>query len=186
MSHFLIVESNGQISASVTAKDTTEITKESTQRLVKVASDLNTVDYYVDANDVVRLKPEAPSQFHVWNYSATAWIPDVEKARQLFSQRWTQFCERKFQEGFTFQGEHYQADDRLALEVLSAVALNAAFFDIRRKDNLMQRFDSVTLQAFSQVLAAFRQSVFTQVFAGKDAIQTATTLEDILALEPPA
>ena len=141
--------------------------------------------HYVQNGRIVE-KPTKPSEFHTWNPQKKVWVADMSRAQQHVLSLWDKYREQQLQTGFTFQGASYQADDRLTLEVLSAATAGSVSFDIRRKDNLMQRFDPSTLQAFSQVLVAFRQSVFTQVFAGKDAIQTATTLEDILALEPPA
>lgn len=153
----------------------------------EIAADVFADTHYVEEG-VCTPFPTKPSLHHTWDWTSKTWIPDLDAARDAQTQAWNIWRDTQFRAGHN----GYHCDDTFISELqlvlkgyerghLAPDQLTA----IRKMDNTVVQLTAAQVEALLLEVGLYRQSIYPQSWAGKDALKTLTTLEDILAGGPP-
>jgi hypothetical protein len=132
--------------------------------------------------------PPSPNPSYIWNSETEMWEPDLVEQKLNYQERITTARIKKLDTGFTFNTYSIKADQVSqdnANGFLTANQLGLVTFPIawRTVDNLMMSIaDSTELITFTSTMLGFVQGIFQDSWDVKDAIELATTIEEVQTL----
>ena len=134
--------------------------------------------------------PLQPSPFHRWDWAVRAFVPDLDAAREAQRQAWNAWRDRELVAGYTHNGHVFHADDRFMAELQLLLkgyeqGCITGTSAIRTRDNAVLQMTHAETEGLLLLIGLHRQAVYAQSWAGKDALASLTTLEDIVAGGPP-
>lgn len=144
-------------------------------------------DVYVDFNPLtLRKKPPRPSHFHVWKSTSNTWQFDFATARKTIRQEWDQWLVAKLAQGYTQDEKTYALDSDTvgAISLLQQGPGNVV--QVRLLDNSRTNLTQAQLKLLVTALVDARQTLFVQMWNGKDAVESAISAEEVYAARPPA
>lgn len=144
-------------------------------------------DTYVQEGLFVPRSPR-PHRFCLWDWSTKQWLPSLDAAREGVKQQWNCWRDQTLSAGHN----GYHSDDTFLSEIqlvlkgyerghLPAESLTS----IRKMDNTVEQMTWAQIESLALQLGLYRQSVYQQSWAGKDALVLMSTLEEIIAGGPP-
>lgn len=120
-----------------------------------------------------------------------AWVPNLGRARDAMASAWNLWRDAALVAGVDHAGHTYHSDDRFLGEAQLLLSgyergLITAPSAIRTRDNAVVGLGEGEIQQLLLVIGQYRQTVYAQSWAGKDALAELQTLEEILEGGPPA
>jgi len=145
--------------------------------------------FFVDGQPIQ--KPNAPSNFHSWDWSTKSWLPNLDAARESQRQAWNAWRDRELVAGHSHNGHVFHSDDRFMAElqlILKGYERGhlTGTFAIRTRDNSTLQMTHAEIESLLLLIGLHRQAIYAQSWVGKDALAGLTTLEDIVAGGPPS
>lgn len=145
--------------------------------------------FFVDGQPIQ--KPNAPSNFHSWDWSTKSWLPNLDAARESQLQAWNAWRDRELVAGHSHNGHVFHSDDRFMAElqlILKGYERGhlTGTFAIRTRDNSTLQMTHAEIESLLLLIGLHRQAIYAQSWVGKDALAGLTTLEDIVAGGPPS
>ena len=145
--------------------------------------------FFVDGQPIQ--KPNAPSNFHSWDWSTKSWLPNLDAARESQLQAWNAWRDRELVAGHSHNGHVFHSDDRFMAElqlILKGYERGhlTGTFAIRTRDNGTLQMTHAEIEGLLLLIGLHRQAIYAQSWVGKDALAGLTTLEDIVAGGPPS
>jgi len=145
--------------------------------------------FFVDGQPIQ--KPNAPSNFHSWDWSTKSWLPNLDAARESQRQAWNAWRDRELVGGYPHNGHVFHSDDRFMAElqlILKGYERGhlTGTFAIRTRDNSTLQMTHAEIESLLLLIGLHRQAIYAQSWVGKDALAGLTTLEDIVAGGPPS
>ena len=145
--------------------------------------------FFVDGQPIQ--KPNAPSNFHSWDWSTKSWLPNLDAARESQRQAWNAWRDRELVAGYPHNGHVFHSDDRFMAElqlILKGYERGhlTGTFAIRTRDNGTLQMTHAEIEGLLLLIGLHRQAIYAQSWVGKDALAGLTTLEDIVAGGPPS
>lgn len=118
------------------------------------------------------------------------WVPNLARAREAVASAWNLWRDAALVAGVDHGGHVFHSDDRFIGEAQLLLSgyergLITGPSAIRTRDNTVVMLDEGQIQALLLAVGHYRQTVYAQSWAGKDALPAMTALEDILAAWPP-
>ena len=147
-------------------------------------------DYsYIHNGEWVHAAP-APSPHHEWDWPTKSWLPNLDAARESQRQAWNAWRDRELIAGYTHNGHVFHSDDRFMAElqlILKGYERGhlTGTSAIRTRDNVVLQMTHSEIEGLLLLIGLHRQAIYQQSWAGKDALASLTTLEDIMAGGPP-
>ena len=135
--------------------------------------------------------PERPSPHHEWDWPTKSWLPNLDAAREAQRQAWNAWRDRELVAGYAHNGHVFHSDDRFMAELqLLLKGYERGHLTgtsaIRTRDNDTLQMTHAEIEGLLLLIGLHRQAIYAQSWAGKDALASLTTLEDIMAGGPPA
>ena len=145
--------------------------------------------HYVQNGELV-LFPEKPSPHHAWDWPTKSWRPNLDAAREAQRQSWNTWRDRELIAGYHHNGHVFHSDDRFMAELqLILKGYERGYLTgtsaIRTRDNAVLQMTQAEIEGLLLLIGLRRQAIYAQSWAGKDALASLTTLEDIMAGGPP-
>ena len=152
--------------------------------------DVNFLEDYVQDGAIVS-RPSQPSPHHDWDWPTKSWLPNLDAARDAQRQAWNAWRDRELIAGYTHNGHVFHSDDRFMAElqlILKGYERGhlTGTSAIRTRDNGTLQMAHAEVESLLLLIGPHRQAIYAQSWAGKDALASLTTLEDIMAGGPPA
>lgn len=150
---------------------------------------INDETHYVSQGSLVPF-PLSPSPHHEWDWPTKSWIPNLDAARESQRQAWNAWRDRELVAGYPHNGHVFHSDDRfmaelqLILKGYERVHLTGTSA-IRTRDNAVLQMTQAEIEGLLLMIGLHRQAIYAQSWAGKDALASLITLEDIMAGGPP-
>lgn len=153
----------------------------------------DTVDFQEDyiLDGLLIRRPANPSPYHEWDWTTKTWLPNLDAARESQRQAWNTWRDRELIAGYTHSGHVFHSDDtfigelQLLLKGYERGHLTGTSA-IRTRDNGMLQMTHAEIESLLLLIGPHRQAIYAQSWAGKDALASLTTLEDIMAGGPPS
>ena len=155
-----------------------------------IEADLSGV--YVDTTTVSPVPfPANPSPHHDWDWTTKSWLPNLDAARESQRQAWNAWRDRELVAGYPHNGHIFHSDDRFMAElqlILKGYERGhiTGTSAIRTRDNGTLQMTHAEIEGLLLMIGLHRQAIYAQSWAGKDALASLTTLEDIVAGGPPS
>ena len=155
-----------------------------------IEADLSGV--YVDITTVRPVPfPAKPSPHHDWDWTTKSWLPNLDAAREAQRQAWNAWRDRELVAGFSHNGHVFHSDDTFIGELqLLLKGYEREYITgtsaIRTRGNAVLQMTNAEIETLLLLIGLHRQVIYAQSWAGKDALASLTTLEDIMAGGPPA
>ena len=135
--------------------------------------------------------PAKPSPHHEWDWPTKSWLPNLDAARESQRQAWNAWRDRELIAGYTHNGHVFHSDDRFMaeLQLILKGYERGHLTDtsaIRARDNIVLQMTHAEVESLLLLIGLHRQAIYAQSWAGKDALASLTTLEDIVAGGPPS
>lgn len=135
--------------------------------------------------------PTKPSPHHEWDWPTKSWLPNLDAAREAQRQAWNTWRDRELIAGYTHNGHVFHSDDRFMAELQIILSGYERGFltgtsAIRTRDNGTLQMTHAEVESLLFLIGLHRQAIYQQSWAGKDALASLTTLEDIMAGGPPS
>lgn len=151
-------------------------------------------DYVLDGSVVKR--PNRPSAAHVWDRQSRTWVIDLGTAKARQRAEINTWRNARELEAFQYGGHWFDGDldSQRRLQLAATAAQQALLAGVSPEPSIdwtLADNNTVTLTA-TQILAAARamgdnmNSLHQQARALKAQIDAATTLDEVLAVTPPA
>lgn len=152
--------------------------------------DSDPLSHYVQNGELVPF-PAKPSPYHDWDWTTKSWLPNLDAARESQRQAWNAWRDHELIAGYTHNGHVFHSDDRFMAELqLILKGYEKGYLTgtsaIRTRDNGTLQMTHAEVESLLLLIGLHRQAVYAQSWAGKDALASLTTLEDIMAGGPPA
>ena len=144
----------------------------------------------VPQNPVLIPFPPRPTDFHFWDWSQHAWLPDVEAAREFARTRIDANTAQTISDGANVNGNIYHAEDSFLIDV-QAMIVGLENGDIPppvsiiRKDNQIEEFTLEPLRGLFLAIHEYRRIARSLGRNEKDAVNQATTIADVVSHIPP-
>ena len=128
--------------------------------------------------------------WHDWDLTSESWTPNLDAARETQRQAWNAWRDRELIAGYTHIGNVFHSDDRFMAELqLILKGYERGYLTgtsaIRTRDNGTLQMTHAEIEGLLLLIGLHRQTIYTQSWAGKDALAALTTLGDIMAGGPP-
>ena len=135
--------------------------------------------------------PVQPSPHHEWDWTTKSWLPNLDAARESQRQAWNAWRDRELVAGYSHNGHVFHSDDRFMAElqlILKGYERGhiTGTSAIRTRDNGTLQMTHAEIEGLLLLIGLHRQAIYQQSWAGKDALASLTTLEDIVAGGPPS
>lgn len=135
--------------------------------------------------------PQAPSPHHEWDWPTKSWLPNLDAARESQRQAWNAWRDRELVAGYSHNGHIFHSDDRFMAElqlILKGYERGhlTGTSAIRTRDNGTLQMTHAEIEGLLLLIGLHRQAIYAQSWAGKDALASLTTLEDIVTGGPPS
>ena len=135
--------------------------------------------------------PTPPPPHHDWDWTTKSWLPNLDAARESQRQAWNAWRDRELIAGYTHNGHVFHSDDRFMAELqLILEGYERGYLTgtsaIRTRDNVVLQMTHAEIEGLLLLIGLHRQAIYAQSWAGKDALASLTTLEDIMAGGPPS
>ena len=135
--------------------------------------------------------PAKPSPHHDWDWPTKSWLPNLDAARESQRQAWNAWRDRELIAGYTHNGHVFHSDDRFMAELqLILKGYERGYLTgtsaIRTWGNDTLQMTRAEVESLLLLIGLHRQAIYAQSWAGKDALASLTTLEDIMVGGPPA
>ena len=146
-------------------------------------------DGYVQNGELLHF-PAKPSPHHEWDWTTKSWLPNLDAARETQRQAWNAWRDRELVAGFPHNGYVFHSDDtfigelQLFLKGYERGHLTSTSA-IRTRDNAVLQMPHAEIESLLLLIGLHRQVIYAQSWAGKDALASLATLEDIVAGGPP-
>lgn len=146
--------------------------------------------HYVQSGELIPF-PAKPSPHHEWDWTTKSWLPNLDAARESQRQAWNAWRDRELVAGYPHNGHVFHSDDtfigelQLILKGYERGHLTGTFA-IRTRDNGTLQMTRAEIEGLLLLIGLHRQAIYQQSWAGKDALASLTTLEDIVAGGPPS
>lgn len=156
----------------------------------QVAAQMGTDAFYVQNGELVQ-SPTKPSPHHEWDWTTKAWLPNLDAAKESQRQAWNTWRDRELIAGYAYNGHVFHSDDtfigelQLLLKGYERGRLTGTSA-IRTRDNGTLQMTHAEIEGLLLMIGLHRQAIYAQSWAGKDALASLTTLEDIVAGGPPS
>lgn len=147
-------------------------------------------DDFVQDGAIVR-RPAKPSPNHEWDWPTKSWLPNLDAARESQRQAWNTWRDSELVSGYAHNGHVFHSDDRFMAElqlILKGYERGhlTGTSAIRTRGNCTLQMTHAEIDDLLLLIGLHRQAVYAQSWAGKDALASLTTLEDIMAGGPPS
>ena len=155
-----------------------------------IEADLSGV--YVDITTVRPVPfPAKPSPHHDWDWPTKSWLPNLNAARESQRQGWNAWRDRELVAGYSHNGHVFHSDDTFIGELqLLLKGYEREYITgtsaIRTRGNAVLQMTHAEIESLLLLIGLHRQVIYAQSWAGKDALEDLTTLEDIMAGGPPS
>lgn len=155
-----------------------------------IEADLSGV--YVDITTVRPVPfPAKPSPHHDWDWPTKSWLPNLDAARESQRQAWNTWRDRELVAGYSHNGHVFHSDDTFIGELqLLLKGYEREYITgtsaIRTRGNAVLQMTHPEIESLLLLIGLHRQVIYAQSWAGKDALEDLTTLEDIMAGGPPS
>ena len=132
-----------------------------------------------------------PTGWHEWDVASESWLPNLDAARESQRQAWNAWRDRELIAGYAHNGHMFHSDDRFIAElqlILKGYERGhlTGMSAIRTRDNGTLQMTHAEIESLLLLIGLHRQAIYAQSWAGKDALASLTTLEDIVAGGPPS
>ena len=155
-----------------------------------IEADLSGV--YVDITTVRPVPfPAKPSPHHDWDWATKSWLPNLNAARESQRQAWNAWRDRELVAGYSHNGHVFHSDDTFIGELqLLLKGYEREYITgtsaIRTRGNAVLQMTHAEIESLLLLIGLHRQVIYAQSWAGKDALEDLTMLEDIMAGGPPS
>ena len=155
-----------------------------------IEADLSGV--YVDITTVRPVPfPAKPSPHHDWAWATKSWLPNLNAARESQRQAWNAWRDRELVAGYSHNGHVFHSDDTFIGELqLLLKGYEREYITgtsaIRTRGNAVLQMTHAEIESLLLLIGLHRQVIYAQSWAGKDALEDLTMLEDIMAGGPPS
>lgn len=131
---------------------------------------------------------DPPTPYH--DRIGDTWAPNLDRARDAMAGAWNLWRDAALEAGVTHADHVFHSDDRFIGEAQLLLSgyergLITTPSAIRTRDNAIVMMAEAQIQLLLLVIGHYRQTVYAQSWAGKDALAAMGTLEAILAGGPP-
>ncbi len=157
-----------------------------------LVSDIVPDNHYVLGGDLVAFPPR-PTPYHDWEWVDREWVPNLQRAREVVQFRWSQWRDRELKAGYVQDGLRYHSDETFMNELsLILKAYERGHFaenslrTIRLMDNTNMRMGWAAIENLLLQIGLRRESIYEQSWYWKDALESMTTVEAIMAAAPDA
>jgi hypothetical protein len=153
-------------------------------------ADYSWVEVDGEGNKTLHSAPPKP-EHHKWDWATKSWLPNLDAARESQRQSWNACRDRELVAGYPHNGHVFHSDDRFMAELqLILKGYERGYLTgtsaIRTRDNGTLQMTHAEIESLLLLIGLHRQAIYAQSWAGKDALASLTTLEDIMAGGPPA
>lgn len=134
----------------------------------------------------------SPTAFHSWNWTTKQWVlSDLQPARDHVAQIWNVWRDAVLVAGYTHAGHLFHSDDRFLGELQLLLkgyekGHITGTSNIRTRNNAIIPMSEADIEGLLLLIGLYRQEIYNDSWAGKDALAALTTLDAILAAGPPS
>lgn len=146
--------------------------------------------YYFNDGEEVQI-PTPSRRTDKWDWTAKSWLPNLDAAREAQREAWNVWRDRELVGGYSHNGQVYDSDDKFMTELhIILTGYGRGYLTgtsaIRTRDNVTLQMTHAQIEELLVLIGLHRQGIYSQSWAGKDALADLNSIESIMNAGPPS